>query len=62
MKENGWQEPIEFNVKARDEKTNLYGLLYLPSNYKKNEKYPVLNYIYPGPQSGSVGNYSFMVV
>ena len=61
LKENGWQEPIEFNVKARDEKTNLYGLLYLPSNYKKNEKYPVLNYIYPGPQSGSVGNYSFMV-
>ena len=61
LKENGWQEPIEFNVRARDEKTNLYGLLYLPSNYKKNEKYPVLNYIYPGPQSGSVGNYSFMV-
>ena len=61
LRENGWQEPIEFNVKARDEKTNLYGLLYLPSNYKKNEKYPVLNYIYPGPQSGSVGNYSFMV-
>ena len=61
LKENGWQEPIEFNVKARDEKTNIYGLLYLPSNYKKNEKYPVLNYIYPGPQSGSVGNYSFMV-
>ena len=49
LKENGWQEPIEFNVKARDEKTNLYGLLYLPSNYKKNEKYPVLNYIYPWP-------------
>ena len=61
LKDNGWQEPIEFNVKARDEKTNIYGLLYLPSNYKKNEKYPVLNYIYPGPQSGSVGNYSFMV-
>ena len=32
LKENGWQEPIEFNVKARDEKTNLYGLLYLPSS------------------------------
>ena len=61
LKTNGWQEPIEFNVKARDEKTDLYGLLFLPSNYKKNEKYPVLNYIYPGPQSGRVGNYSFMV-
>jgi len=61
LKKNGWQEPIEFNVKARDEKTDLYGLLFLPSYYEDNEKYPVLNYIYPGPQSGSVGNYSFMV-
>ena len=61
LKINGWQEPVEFNVKARDKKTDLYGLLFLPSNYKDNEKYPVLNYIYPGPQSGSVGNYSFMV-
>ena len=35
--------------------------MYIPSYYSKNEKYPVLNYIYPGPQSGSVGNYSFVV-
>ncbi len=61
LQSNGWQEPIEFNVKARDDKTDLYGLLYLPSYYKTDKKYPVLNYIYPGPQSGSVGNYSFMI-
>ena len=61
LQSNGWQEPIEFNVKARDDKTDLYGLLYLPSYYKSDKKYPVLNYIYPGPQSGSVGNYSFMI-
>ena len=36
-------------------------LCILPSFYDKNDKYPVLNYIYPGPQSGSVGNYSFMI-
>ena len=58
---NGWQEPLEFNVKARDDKTDLFGIMYLPSDYKKNKKYPILNYIYPGPQSGSVSNYSFMV-
>ena len=58
---NGWQEPLEFNVKARHDKTDLFGIMYLPSDYKKNKKYPILNYIYPGPQSGSVGNYSFMV-
>ena len=58
---NGWQEPLEFNVKARDGKTDLFGIMYLPSDYRKNKKYPILNYIYPGPQSGSVGNYSFIV-
>jgi len=58
---NNWQKPIEFSVKARDNETDVYGLLYLPSFYNENHKYPVLNYIYPGPQSGSIGNYSFSV-
>jgi len=56
-----WQNPIEFSVKARDGVTDLYGIMYIPSFYNENDKYPVLNYIYPGPQSGSVGNYSFYV-
>ena len=50
---------VEFNVKARDNETDLLWYFIFPSNYNKNNKYPVLNYIYPGPQSGSVGNYSF---
>ena len=58
---NNWQQPIEFSVKARDDRTEIYGLLYLPSFYNKNHNYPVLNYIYPGPQSGSIGNYSFSI-
>lgn len=62
LKAKNWQEPIEFNVKARDNETDLYGVLFLPSYYKESEKYPVLNYIYPGPQSGSVGNYGFRAV
>ena len=57
--ENGWVEPVEFSAKARDSITDLFGLLYLPSHYDESKSYPVLNYIYPGPQSGSVGNYSF---
>ena len=61
LNENNWQEPVEFNVKARDGETDIYGLMYLPSFYSDNGKYPVLNYIYPGPQAGSVRNYSFSV-
>ena len=59
--ENNRQQPIEFSVKARDNETDVYGLLYLPSFYNENHNYPVLNYIYPGPQSGSIGNYGFSV-
>ena len=57
--ETGWQPPIPFTVKARDGVTDLYGLLYRPTNFDPNRRYPVINYIYPGPQTGSVGGRSF---
>lgn len=56
---SGWVAPIPFSVKARDQITDLYGLLYKPSNFDETKSYPVLNYLYPGPQSGSVGTRSF---
>lgn len=59
LKEKNWVAPKVFSVKARDNKTDLYGLIFLPSNYDESKKYPVVNYIYPGPQSGSVGYYGF---
>ena len=55
----GWVPPIPFQVKARDGETDLHGLMYRPSNFDENRSYPVLNYLYPGPQSGSVGSRSF---
>ena len=62
LNKNNWQKPVEFSVKARDEKTDIYGIMCLPSHYNASKKYPVLNYIYPGPQSGSVGTYNFRPV
>lgn len=59
LKETGWQPPIEFSVKARDGETDLWGLMYKPINFDESKSYPVLNYLYPGPQSGSVGSRSF---
>ncbi len=56
---SGWVAPLPFSVKARDQITDLYGLLYKPSNFDETKSYPVLNYLYPGPQSGSVGTRSF---
>jgi dipeptidyl aminopeptidase/acylaminoacyl peptidase len=57
--ETGWKPPTPFTVKARDGRTDLYGLMYRPSNFDSTASYPILNYLYPGPQSGSVGSRSF---
>ena len=57
---HGWQPPEPFTVKARDDSTNLYGLMYKPSDFDPSRNYPILNYLYPGPQSGSVGTRSFV--
>ena len=56
---SGWQPPVPFTVKARDGETDLFGLLYKPTEFDSTKSYPVLNYLYPGPQSGSVGSRSF---
>jgi dipeptidyl-peptidase 4 len=55
----GWKAPTPVTVKARDGSTDLYGLLFKPTNLDPSRKYPVVNYIYPGPQTGSVGSRSF---
>ncbi len=55
----GWKPPIPFTVKARDGVTDLYGLMYRPTDFDPSRKYPIINNIYPGPQSGSVGSRSF---
>ena len=55
----GWQPPKPFSVKAADGKTDIYGLLFTPTKIDPNKKYPIIDYIYPGPQGGSVGSWSF---
>ena len=59
LQESGWQPPMPFSVKARDGETDLYGLLFRPMNFDSDRSYPIVNYLYPGPQSGSVGSRSF---
>ena len=55
----GWKPPQPITVKARDGTTDLYGLMFLPTHLDPQRKYPLINHIYPGPQGGSVGNWSF---
>jgi dipeptidyl aminopeptidase/acylaminoacyl peptidase len=56
---SGWKPPIPFTTRARDGKTELYGLMFRPTNFDSTRKYPIINNPYPGPQSGSVGSRSF---
>ncbi|PYS22345.1 MAG: S9 family peptidase, partial [Acidobacteria bacterium] len=55
----GWKPPMSFTVKARDGMTDIYGLMYRPTNFDPGRKYPIVNHIYPGPQTGSVGSRNF---
>jgi len=45
----GWTPPEEFVVKADDSTTDLYGVLYKPSDFDPGKKYPVIDFIYAGP-------------
>ena len=55
----GWVPPTPITVKARDGKTDLYGFLFKPTNFDASKKYPIVNNVYPGPQTGSCGSRSF---
>ncbi len=59
LKATGWKPPTPFSVKAHDGKTDIYGLMFTPTNLDPKRKYPVVDYIYPGPQGGSVGGWGF---
>jgi dipeptidyl aminopeptidase/acylaminoacyl peptidase len=56
----GWVPPKPIKVKARDGKTDLYGLMFKPSTFDSSKKYPIINNVYPGPQIGSCGSREFM--
>jgi len=59
LKAAGWKPLTRIVVKARDGVTDLYGLMYTPTNLDPKKKYPIIDYIYPGPQGGSIGPRSF---
>ncbi len=46
----GWQLPEEIRVKAADGKTELYGALYKPQGFDPDKHYPLVEYVYGGPQ------------
>ncbi len=54
----GYKFPEIFKAKADDGITDLYGVMYKPFDFDSTKKYPIVEYVYPGPQTESV-NTSF---
>jgi dipeptidyl aminopeptidase/acylaminoacyl peptidase len=50
----GYQFPEPYKVKAADGVTDLYGVMYKPFDFDPEKKYPLVQYVYPGPQTESV--------
>ena len=51
---SGWQVPERFVAKGRDGETDIYGVIWRPTNFDPNNKYPVIEDIYAGPQDSFV--------
>ncbi len=49
--ELGWKFPEMFKVKAADGVTDLYGVMWKPFDFDSSKSYPVISYVYPGPQT-----------
>ncbi|MDE6449263.1 MAG: S9 family peptidase [Muribaculaceae bacterium] len=45
----GWKAPEVFVAPGRDGVTQMWGIIYRPSNFDPDRKYPVVEYIYQGP-------------
>ncbi len=50
----GYRFPEPYTVKAADGVTDLYGVIYKPYDFDPSRKYPIVAYVYPGPQTESV--------
>jgi dipeptidyl aminopeptidase/acylaminoacyl peptidase len=50
----GYRFPEPFKAKASDGVTDIYGVMYKPFNFDSTKLYPLIEYVYPGPQTEAV--------
>ncbi|MDX1493444.1 MAG: DPP IV N-terminal domain-containing protein [Longimicrobiales bacterium] len=53
----GWQMPEPFKIEAADGYTDIYGVMYKPFDFDSTKVYPLVQYVYPGPQTESVSKF-----
>ena len=54
LMKTGWKMPEVLSAKGRDGKTDIWGLIYRPTNFDPAIKYPIIELIYAGPHSSFV--------
>jgi dipeptidyl-peptidase 4 len=54
LREMGWTPPTPFVTKAADGVTDIYGNMWKPADFDSTKKYPIVAYVYPGPQTEQV--------
>ncbi len=50
----GYEFPERYAVKSADGVTDLHGVMYRPYDFDAEKTYPIVAYVYPGPQTESV--------
>ena len=56
---DGWRWPEPVKLLAADNQTDIYGLVFRPSNFSPDKSYPVINFINSGPWLSVVTKGSF---
>ena len=55
LRRSGWRPPKRIKTKARDRSTDVYGLMFRPTTFDPAVKYPIMDFIYGGPQTNQAG-------
>ncbi|MEQ4723726.1 DPP IV N-terminal domain-containing protein [Nonomuraea sp. B19D2] len=54
LRATGWTPPERFRATAADGVTDVYGVIYRPHDFDPGRRYPVIDHVYPGPQTSRV--------
>ncbi|HSF52638.1 MAG TPA: DPP IV N-terminal domain-containing protein [Algoriphagus sp.] len=53
LQKRGYKFPVPFTAIAKDKKTEIHGVYFLPTTFSSKEKYPVIDYTYTGPHTST---------
>jgi dienelactone hydrolase len=49
----GYKSPVPFTAIAKDQKTEIHGVYFVPTTFNAKKKYPIIDYTYTGPHTST---------